>query len=131
MEKASEGETVVVVGTDTDLLALLVSRCDTSHSVYFLKPGSGDPKVFNICDIQQNIGEMREAILFLHAATGCDTMSALFKKGKRSAWKLLSTSEELRANVSIFNAAGANRSELAAAGRTFFYTYMAKEAAKH
>lgn len=119
MEKASQGETVVVVGTDTDLLALLVSRCDPSHSMYFLKTGTGISKIWNIIDLQQKLGDMKDVILFLHASTGCDTTSALYKKGKRTAWKLLSTSEDLRNKVKIFNMPGAIRSDLEAAGENF------------
>lgn len=41
-------------------------------------------------------------ILFAHAFAGCDSTSALYKKGKRSVITLLKKNENLKQSVSIF-----------------------------
>lgn len=46
--------------------------------------------------------DMKDMILFLHAFTGCNTTSFLFGKGKINAYKLLSSSNDLRTKVLQF-----------------------------
>ena len=60
---------VVVIGTDTDLLAIQVARVTSSMNLYMLcqdKPTT----FFNVNEIQDTLGEIKQYILFIHAFTG-------------------------------------------------------------
>lgn len=44
----------------------------------------------------------RNHILFLHAMTGCDTASAIFKRGKINTFKLFEKNKELINYAKVF-----------------------------
>jgi len=75
----STNNTVSVVGTDVDLLILLIQLSKQDSKLYLYKPGAGKcpDKVFSISFIQQHLPNACRTLLFLHAMTGCDTTSAL------------------------------------------------------
>lgn len=113
---------VTVVATDTDILTILIARYNQNTSnLYMLKPGSGNqsPKYYNIAELQQNLGDLKDVLLFAHAMSGCDTTSAFFRKGKVKTFQCLSKNTELRKIVSIFNNPQANPDEIASAGEAF------------
>ena len=93
---------VVVVGTDVDLLILLIQLSKEDNQLYLYKHGAGKcpDKVFSIRDVQQHLSEVSSSLLFLHAMTGCDTTSALYRQGKKKAFNLLQKNKELRARRS-------------------------------
>ena len=62
---------------------------------------------------------MKNVILFLHAITGCDTMSSMYGKGKKTAWKILSKIEQLWTQVCAFNIETANPDEVASSSEEF------------
>ncbi|CAG9817157.1 unnamed protein product [Phaedon cochleariae] len=62
---------------------------------------------------------MKELILFLHAATGCDTTSAIFDIGKLKPFRRLSQDEALRLRVGVFNSPNATPDDIATAGEMF------------
>lgn len=84
----SEEQPVVVVGTDTDLLVVLVARATTTTDMYMLFRGN-PVTIFNIHEIQHAIGDTRYHLMFLHAMTGCDTVSAIYRQGKRKAFNMV------------------------------------------
>ena len=71
-------DSVTLIGEDTDLLVLLIhfAKCD---GVFMMRPGKlgKSDRVANIFRLQQNLGVVKEHMLFLHAVTGCDTTSCL------------------------------------------------------
>ena len=75
----------VLVGEDTDLLILLTVLSDPEKDIKMLMPGrKGHPdKVYSSAALMSALGGMVDSLLFVHAATGCDTTSAVYRKGKR------------------------------------------------
>ena len=78
----------VSVGKDVDLLVLLVASTPTDCNTYFLKPNKGDTNedVYSIAQIQSSDETIKFNIMFLHAITGCDTISAFFNQGRASIY---------------------------------------------
>ena len=72
---------VVVVGTDTDLLVMLVARASSGTDTY-MKCCSNPEMVYGISDIQEALGDTKNHLLSIHAITGCDTVSAIYRRGK-------------------------------------------------
>jgi hypothetical protein len=89
----SEELPVVVVGTDTDLLVMLVARATTTTDMYKLCR-SNPVTVFHIHEIQHAIGDTINHLMFLHAVTGCDTVSAIYRQGKRKAFNMVHKKRE-------------------------------------
>ena len=75
----------VLVGEDTDLLILLTVLSDPEKDIKMLTPGrKGHPdKVYSSAALRSALGGMVDSLLFVHAATECDTTSAVYRKGKR------------------------------------------------
>jgi len=68
LELADHGNTVVLVGTYTDLLVMLVARGPSNAKLFMLCPSANHKpaKSFNISAIQQAIGEKKHInLLFL------------------------------------------------------------------
>ena len=71
----SEKLPVIVVGTEmTDVYMM----CHRNHVA-----------LFNIHDIQHALGSTRHHLMFLHAVTGCNTVSAIYRQGKRKAFNIV------------------------------------------
>jgi len=115
LDIAREKNKVVVVGTDTDLLIMLLARARKPDKIYFLSPGS---KAYNVGSIQNTIGERKQCLLFIHAMSGCDTTSALFGKGKKKAWKL-SINKDVQKISAIFCTRTSSKESVAKAGEKF------------
>ena len=110
---------VVVIGTDTDLLAILVARATPSMNLYMLcqdKPTT----LFNVKEIQDTLGEIKQYILFIHAFTGCDTTSAIYNKGKSKALNLARTNRDLYLHMNMFVQDSSSHDDIAHAGEMFF-----------
>ncbi|GBO14294.1 hypothetical protein AVEN_124705-1 [Araneus ventricosus] len=74
---------VMVVGEDIDLL-VIIAAFTNSANIFFLKPGRGKAEDTLYCAAALNIApQIRENILFLHAFSGCDTISVLFRQVKK------------------------------------------------
>jgi 5'-3' exonuclease len=86
----SRSEEVVVVGEDTDLIVLLHHARSSDKRIFFRSDRQqSKQRYWDILKVQKSIGfEISNAILFIHAISGCDTTSALFNIGKGGAWKL-------------------------------------------
>ena len=71
---------VAVVGDDTDLLILLLHHLTPRHHNTFMYMSS---KILNIHTLQEHLDpDLLESLLFLHAVTGCDTVSRPYGIGK-------------------------------------------------
>ena len=89
----AEQTSVTVVGTDTDLLVMLVARASNSTDVYMLCR-SNPVTVFSIREIQHAIGGTKNYLMALHAVTGCDTVSAIYRQGKSKSFKMVQKKSE-------------------------------------
>ena len=69
--------------------------------------------------LQAAVGDTADHILFLHAITGCDTTSYLYKQSKDQWLKKLMDSKQLRDTVSVYNNPGSSLDQLSAAGEIF------------
>ena len=63
---------MVVTGTDTNLLVMLVAGAPSSSNVYQIKQGHRrvQRKVFRESAIQETIGNLKDNLLFPQAVTG-------------------------------------------------------------
>lgn len=90
-----KGCNVTVVGNDTDLLVLLVARCDeNSTSLYFNKIASTKTQK-DIWYCAKDQQRLKSYILFAHAVTACDTTSAKFNVGKKKLINILQKNVDL------------------------------------
>ncbi|CAH2009827.1 unnamed protein product [Acanthoscelides obtectus] len=86
---------VIVVGSDVDLLILLIGLTPTSESMYYYKMGQGG-KANQLYDTRDH-KHLQPFLLFAHAFAGCDTTSCFFGKGKMKLVKLLLQNDSIRA----------------------------------
>ncbi|ELU15065.1 hypothetical protein CAPTEDRAFT_192160 [Capitella teleta] len=63
---STDGQTVVVIGNDTDLLVMMVALATPSVNVYICDTTKG-PRVFSIRAMQRSIGEILSYLLSLYA----------------------------------------------------------------
>ena len=83
LQFATQGNDVVVVANDTDILVLLIYHWNPSMTnVYF--QSDAQKKIWKIHDVVAKVGDVVQAhnILFVHSWSGCDTTSATFGQGK-------------------------------------------------
>ena len=71
---------VVVVGTDTDLLIMLVTLTTINMDLY-MSCCKNPTTLYRVHDIQASIGDISKYLMVLYAITGCDTVSALYRQG--------------------------------------------------
>ena len=110
--------TVAVVGEDVDLLILMTALTPENRNITFLKPGRGKVPAqhYNSSDLQASLGSLKDYILFIHAASGCDTVSSFFGQGKHKLLRLLQKRERLRKHVDVFNSKTSTHKSVADAG---------------
>ena len=114
---AESGKPVVVVGTDTDLLVMLVAQATTDMDLYMLC--CRNPlTVYRVHDIQKSIGCTSKHLMALHAITGCDTVSALYRQGKRKAFNLVHNKKDYGL-LHTFSNAASSQQQVQKAGETF------------
>ncbi|KAI4481113.1 hypothetical protein M0804_009739 [Polistes exclamans] len=89
IEKFDATNTTIVIGEDVDLLVLLTARTPMDKIIYFLKPGRAQQRteIYSSKSLSA-YPKCQNYILFLHAITGCDTSSAMYRRGKTSVFKL-------------------------------------------
>ena len=108
---------VVVIGTDTDLLVMLLALTISSTNMYMMC--CRNPiTIYSIHDIQQAIGETSNYIMFLHAMTGCDTVSSIYRQGKRKAFNLVHKKKEFD-QLDVFTNSESTHTEVKEAGEKF------------
>ena len=85
-----------LIGEDTDLLVLLLFHTDVSEctELYFLSE-KVKSFVYNIKVLKQVFVEaVCNDLLFLHAFTGCDSVSRVFRIGKKYGFQQITKSEK-------------------------------------
>jgi len=105
----------MILGTDTDLLVILVSQAISEMNVHFC--GTNPPIVHDIQAIQKVIDHIRTYLMTLHAITGCDTTSTLFSHGKKNAF-LLAQTDSLDV-LDVFENHGSSKEDVTRAGEEF------------
>ena len=82
---------IVVKSPDTDVFLLLLSYCDAIGKTLIFQTGTGNNKrQINVTRMAGSMSKrVRDALLGLHAFTGCDVTSCFAGKGKVKALKLL------------------------------------------
>ena len=55
---------------------------------------SNPTTLYNIHEIQRVIGDTAKHLMFLHAMTGCDTVSAIYRHGKRKEFNLVHKTQD-------------------------------------
>ena len=110
-----------LVGEDTGLLILLTVLSDPEKYVDMILPGrKGHPdKVYNNAALGSVLSGMVDSFSFVPAATGCDTTSAVYRKGKHVPFRKLQSQPALSTEVQVFTDHRATRNAIAAAGEAF------------
>ena len=88
---ASKEKTVTVVVYDTDFAVMLIYHWNEELSDIYFHKERGD-KCWSIREALKSLSSIKQHILFIHAWSGCDSVSAIFGKGKPSFFKLVSKS---------------------------------------
>ncbi|GBM38240.1 hypothetical protein AVEN_47337-1 [Araneus ventricosus] len=101
--------TTIVVGEDVDLLIILTARTPNDRIIYFLKlvKAQMETKLYSFQSLT-SYPKCQAHILFLHAITGCDTMSAFFKRGKTKVFKLFEKCHDLINCSEVFTNIGSS-----------------------
>jgi len=98
----SNSKTTVIIGEDIDLVILLIALAPQGANMFFVKPARGnlEMKTYSTSDLQQ-LG-MSQSILVIHAFSGCDTTSSVYRKGKHQIVKLFQKNQRLAAFANVF-----------------------------
>ena len=112
---------MVLVGTDTDLLIMLVACASTTSKLLMLHPSTSNrpQTIYPINSIQECLGPTKQNMLCLHAVTGCNTTSAPYRRGKKKAFKILKSDVMLAEEVNVFNQVSASSTDVITTGEKF------------
>ena len=69
----TERKSVIVVGTDTDLLVMLISQCSSDMDIHMLCHRN-PLQFYTIVELRSAVGDMKQHLMFVHAISGCDTV---------------------------------------------------------
>ena len=110
---------VILVGNDTDLLVMLVDKAIPTMNI-FMQFSSYPLTIYSIIDIQNALHEVaKKHILFAHAVTGCDTVSALYGVGKQKALAVLQNDRIDWDVLDVLQQPNSSKYDIAQAGETF------------
>ena len=117
LSKTGYSQPVVVIGTDTDLLVMLISLAPPDCDMYMLC-STNPTALYNITRIQNAVGNKKPHLLFAHSVTGCDTVSALFGVGKKKAIDILDqyTDDD---SLNVFTNETSSKEQIATVGEKF------------
>ncbi|XP_031358187.1 uncharacterized protein LOC116181887 [Photinus pyralis] len=89
--------------------------------MFLLRPGKAAKadKATNISELQEKLGHVKQHILFLHAVSGCDTTSFIFKKSKKLCLQWLKKDISLCERLQIFYQQNSDKNQLIEAGVQF------------
>ena len=85
---------------DIDLLVVL-NKHKPYNTIYFLKPGKGNIQE-SIYDNSFKNSTLQYLLTFIHAFTGCETTSCIFKQGKNQIIKILLNDSGLQKQAQCF-----------------------------
>ena len=120
-EGSERDQPVVVVGTDTDLLVMLVV-CATSSIDMFMLCHRNPITLYIVEPLHQALTSTRQHLLYIHALTGCDTTSALYEQGKVKALKLAQKQDaNLCTHMDVFLLHSSTCEDVTTAGEQFLH----------
>lgn len=99
--------TVMIVSPDTDVVIMTIGHahrfeCET---VAFLTGTKSRKRILNIGEMRNQLGhDTANALIGLHAFTGCDAVSSFSGKGKKTVYQLLKKSEICREAMTALGA---------------------------
>lgn len=111
---------VIVIGNDTDLFVIMIALTPEYSNLDFCKVSSGK-KPYTFYSTSAHI-KMKSFILFAHAFGGCDTTSAIFRKGKKSILNLLQKEEALQDACQYFYYAHSTTDTIYGAAEQFIFS---------
>lgn len=120
IEKAANNSVTAVVGEDVDLIVLLMALTPSAKEIFFVKPGRGkmETRIFSSQELQKL--SFCCSILFLHSFSGCDTTSAIFRKGKALFVKLFEQNPLTKEIAAIFYDPTSTQDAIAESGEKMF-----------
>ena len=105
---------VVLVGTDTDLLVLLVANASIDQNIYMQ---FNSEQLYKIKDMQAKLAtSVKSHILIAHSITGCDNVSALYSMGEKKIVIVLSDNDKDYSFLDVFKKGDATKDEVTHAG---------------
>ena len=108
---------MVVVGTDTDLLVMLVAQATTDMDLYMLC-STNPTTLYRVHEIQESLGKTSQHLMVLHAITGCDIVSAVYCHGKCKAFNLVHNKKQYD-QLKTFTNADSTHQQVQEAGESF------------
>jgi hypothetical protein len=108
---------VVVVANDTDLLVMMVGQATSSMDLHMLF-GRNPLNLYSIGEIQTAFHSVKQHLMFIHAITGCDTVSALYNQGKKKALALFGGDDNWNC-LDVFTGADSSHEDIARVGEVF------------
>lgn len=120
INKSLDGGNIVIIGEDIDLLVLLTALAPIQQDILFVKPSHGktETRIYSSKD-SQKLG-LKNNILFIHAFSGCDTVSAAFRKGKLNFHRFFKKQAHLQNIADVFNSLTSSPEEVAKAENECF-----------
>lgn len=115
--ESSKTKDTIIIGEDSDLLVLLLSRQVFTHYTLLFRSDVLKKASYDIHNIQRVLGPNLYNDLFLHSFTGCDTTSHIHGIGKSTAFKMLRNNKEFRKQAHIFCSPNRSQEEIAVAGQ--------------
>ena len=83
LDLATTGEKeVVLIADDTDIFVMLIYHWKSEMKNIFFQQKM--LRGWNIASLFPRLDKVKDHILFVHPMTGCDTISATYRKGKKS-----------------------------------------------
>ena len=76
-------------------------------------------KVFHSQHLKQRLGNLKQCIIFIHAASGCDTTSVIYRKGKLASLKTLESNTELMRQIGAIYIKTSSCEEISSAGESY------------
>lgn len=118
VENGTNYNLVFIIGNDVDLLVILCGSTD-KNNIYLMKPGRAKIPTKYYSTESFSYDTVKEHILFIHAISGCDTTSAIFRQGKKKVANLFKIKPNIGELVSIFKNSDADPIALLESGETF------------
>ncbi|KAJ8877078.1 hypothetical protein PR048_021530 [Dryococelus australis] len=110
IEKCFMSDNVAIVGEYVDMLFLLTVLAPTEREIFLDK---NERKVFSSKQLQES--GLKNSILVLHVLSGCDTTSAIYKRGKTKC-KIFKQCQDLHVISAVFINNNSTRVAIAEAG---------------
>lgn len=87
-------QTLLIISEDTDVMILCLGCCKGINALLYQKTGTQNrTRYINISNLAQCLGDdLSDALIGMHAFTGCDSTSAFAGQGKLRALKLVKES---------------------------------------